>query len=85
MWQEEDKKLSIEEMARKLEKLNKQAEQTQLSLVEYEGQLRCPCFGQDRYYRRYWKFPTTGGLLVEGMESAEPDIFQDFLQVSWCN
>lgn len=79
--QEEDKNLSVEEMARKLEKLHRQAEQTLNSLSESGGQLRAVCYGQDRYWRRYWSLPTAGGLFVEGMESAEPDLFEELLQV----
>ena len=30
-------------------------------------------FGQDRYRRRYWVLPKCGGILVEGLESAEPE------------
>ncbi|XP_046681974.1 bromodomain adjacent to zinc finger domain protein 2B isoform X3 [Homalodisca vitripennis] len=78
--EEEDKKLSIEEMARKLEKLNRQAEQTLNNLAESGGQLRAVCYGQDRYWRRYWSLPTAGGLYVEGMESAEPELFEELLQ-----
>jgi len=30
-------------------------------------------FGQDRYRRRYWVLPKCGGILVEGLESSEPE------------
>jgi len=30
-------------------------------------------FGQDRYRRRYWVLPKCGGILVEGLESGEPE------------
>ena len=30
-------------------------------------------FGQDRYKRQYWALPRCGGILVEGLESAEPE------------
>lgn len=33
-------------------------------------------FGQDRYRRRYWILPKCGGIFVEGLESAEPEIFE---------
>lgn len=39
-------------------------------------QLRATCFGQDRYWRRYWHFPKAGGIYVESMESAEPELLQ---------
>ena len=32
-------------------------------------------FGFDRYKRRYWVLPHSGGILVEGMESAIPEDF----------
>jgi hypothetical protein len=31
-------------------------------------------FGQDRYKRRYWVLPFAGGIYVEGLESAEPEL-----------
>lgn len=37
-------------------------------------QLRAHVFGQDRYWRRYWELPCSGGIYVEAMESAEPEI-----------
>lgn len=40
-------------------------------------QLRANCFGQDRYHRRYWSFPKTGGILVEAMESADPEKLEE--------
>lgn len=69
-------------MARKLEKLNRHAEQTIMNLEVARGQLRAICYGQDRYWRRYWKFPKSGGLYVEGIESAEPEFFEQLLQVN---
>lgn len=69
-------------MARKLEKLNRQAEQTLTALTKSGGQLRAICYGQDRYWRRYWSLPTAGGLFVEGMESSEPQVFEQMLQVN---
>lgn len=35
--------------------------------------LSATCLGQDRYRRRYWILPRFGGLLVEGLESGEPE------------
>lgn len=37
-------------------------------------QLRAHIFGQDRYWRRYWELASAGGIFVEAMESAEPEI-----------
>ncbi|XP_054280397.1 bromodomain adjacent to zinc finger domain protein 2B isoform X2 [Macrosteles quadrilineatus] len=78
--EEEDKKMTIEEIQRKSEKLNRQAEENMSALYEAGGQLRAVCYGQDRYFRRYWSLPTSGGLFVEGMESAEPQLFEELLQ-----
>ena len=36
--------------------------------------MRAHVFGQDRYWRRYWELPCAGGIFVEAMESAEPEI-----------
>lgn len=73
--------MTIEEIQRKSEKLNRQTEETLSALAEAGGQLRAVCYGQDRYWRRYWNLPTAGGLFVEGMESAEPELFEELLQV----
>ncbi|XP_023228332.1 bromodomain adjacent to zinc finger domain protein 2B-like isoform X1 [Centruroides sculpturatus] len=35
--------------------------------------IRATTFGQDRYKRRYWVLPYSGGIFVEGLESADPD------------
>lgn len=40
-------------------------------------QLRATCFGQDRYWRRYWSLPKAGGIFVEAMESAQPEILDE--------
>lgn len=72
-FQEEDQKLSCEELSKKLEKLIKQSETQLQSLNVAMRQLRATCFGQDRYFRRYWTFPKAGGIYVEAMESADPD------------
>ncbi|KAJ8955723.1 hypothetical protein NQ318_008595 [Aromia moschata] len=71
--EEEDNKLSGEELGKKLEKLVKTSEFQQNSLNTALLQLRATCFGQDRCYRRYWSLPKAGGVFVEAMESAEPD------------
>lgn len=39
-------------------------------------QLRAHVFGQDRYWRRYWELPCAGGIFIEAMESAEPEIIE---------
>ncbi|KAJ8707129.1 hypothetical protein PYW08_011263 [Mythimna loreyi] len=72
--EDEDKNLSSEELARKLEKLLKQSEQQLLQLTAGSHALRATCYGQDRYWRRYWSLGKCGGIFVEGMESAQPEI-----------
>ncbi|XP_026742268.1 bromodomain adjacent to zinc finger domain protein 2B-like isoform X11 [Trichoplusia ni] len=72
--EDEDKNLSSEELSRKLEKLLKQSEQQLLQLTAGSHALRATCYGQDRYWRRYWSLGKCGGIFVEGMESAQPEI-----------
>lgn len=71
--EEEDNKLSQEELGKKLEKLLKTSEIHFNTLKTASLQLRAICFGQDRYYRRYWSLPKAGGIFVESLESADPD------------
>lgn len=73
--EEEDNKLSGEELGKKLEKMLKQSEIQLQALNCSGGQLRATCYGQDRYWRRYWSLPQAGGVFVEGIESAEPEMF----------
>ncbi|XP_045527016.1 uncharacterized protein LOC123715772 isoform X11 [Pieris brassicae] len=72
--EDEDKNLSSEELSRKLEKLLRQSEQQVLQLAAASNSLRATCYGQDRYWRRYWSLGKCGGVLVEGMESAQSEI-----------
>ncbi|XP_072937483.1 uncharacterized protein [Epargyreus clarus] len=74
--EDEDKNLSSEELARKLEKLLRQSEQQLQQLSAGSHALRATCYGQDRYWRRYWSLGKAGGVFVEGMESAQPEIMQ---------
>ena len=61
-------------MGKKLDKLLKQSEEQLQKLNGSSKQLRAHVFGQDRYWRRYWELPCSGGIYVEAMESAEPEI-----------
>lgn len=70
--EEEDNKLTGEELGKKLEKLLKASEVQLQQLNASCHQLRATCFGQDRYWRRYWSLPKAGGIFVESMESADP-------------
>ncbi|XP_045457539.1 bromodomain adjacent to zinc finger domain protein 2B-like [Melitaea cinxia] len=74
--EDEDKSLSAEELARKLERLARASEQQLLALAAGSGALRAACFGQDRYWRRYWSLGKCGGVFVEAMESAQPEILE---------
>ncbi|XP_073964794.1 bromodomain adjacent to zinc finger domain 2B toutatis isoform X14 [Choristoneura fumiferana] len=80
--EDEDKNLSSEELARKLEKLMRQSEQQQQQLAAGSHALRATCYGQDRYWRRYWSLGKCGGIFVEAMESAQPEIlpYQEALE-----
>ncbi|XP_067003297.2 bromodomain adjacent to zinc finger domain protein 2B isoform X3 [Anabrus simplex] len=72
--EDEDKDMSAEELTRKIEKLTRQSEQSLQALSTSAQQLRATCFGQDRFWRRYWSLPCAGGIFVEAMESAEPKL-----------
>ncbi|XP_043287947.1 bromodomain adjacent to zinc finger domain protein 2B isoform X7 [Venturia canescens] len=72
--EEEDKNLSGEELGKKLDKLLKQSEEQLQKLNQSSKSLRAHVFGQDRYWRRYWELPCAGGIFIEAMESAEPEI-----------
>ena len=74
--EEEDKNLSGEELGKKLDKLLKQSEEQLQKLNSSSKSLRAHVFGQDRYWRRYWELPCAGGIYVEAMESAEPEILE---------
>ncbi|XP_022106511.1 bromodomain adjacent to zinc finger domain protein 2B-like isoform X3 [Acanthaster planci] len=65
----------VEEIEKKMERLSKQHGQFRHKIFEASHSLRAIAFGQDRYRRRYWVLPHAGGILVEGLESAEPNMF----------
>jgi hypothetical protein len=60
---------------RKVERLLRQSDNSLQAISTSAQQLRAICFGQDRYWRRYWTLPCAGGVFVEAMESAEPEIY----------
>ncbi|KAL4712130.1 hypothetical protein ACJJTC_010991, partial [Scirpophaga incertulas] len=74
--EDEDKNLSSEELSKKLDKLMRQSELQMQQLAAGSHALRATCYGQDRYWRRYWSLGKCGGIFVEGMESAQPEIMQ---------
>jgi len=69
--------MNADELQKKLEKVSKQSEQWMQDLSSAAQQLRAICFGQDRYWRRYWSLPRAGGIFVEAIESAEPQMYSD--------
>ncbi|KAJ8924293.1 hypothetical protein NQ315_007086 [Exocentrus adspersus] len=82
--EEEDIKLSGEELGKKLEKFVKTSETQLQSLNTAMLQLRATCFGQDRYFRRYWSLPKAGGMFVEAIESADPDVLEHQCRLDDC-
>lgn len=68
--------MSGEELGKKLDKLLKQSEEQLQKLNSSSKQLRAHIFGQDRYWRRYWELACAGGIFVEAMESAEPEVLE---------
>lgn len=82
--EEEDNKLSGEELGKKLEKLLKTSETQLHSLNLSAHQLRATCYGQDRFWRRYWSLPTAGGIFVEAMESAQPEVLEEQKDADCC-
>ncbi|RUS91215.1 hypothetical protein EGW08_001021, partial [Elysia chlorotica] len=71
-----DESLSMEESDKRLEKLRKQHAAFRQKVFRASLRLRAINMGQDRYCRTYWVLPLTGGVYAEGMESGEPEIFE---------
>lgn len=76
MEEDEDAKITADEVHKKLEKVLKQSYQTSRMLEQSSQQLRAQCYGQDRYWRRYWHLPKAGGIYVEALESGQPEIYK---------
>lgn len=74
--EDEDSRMTAEEMHKKLEKILKSSHQNKTLIEQSSNSLRATCYGQDRYWRRYWHLPKTGGVFVEGLESAQPEILK---------
>jgi hypothetical protein len=53
--------------------VKQQQNQLRQRIQSLSHKLSATCLGQDRYRRRYWILPRFGGLLVEGLESGEPE------------
>lgn len=73
---DEDNRMTSDELYKKLEKILKSASQNKILLEQSANSLRANCYGQDRYWRRYWHLPKAGGVFVEALESAQPEILK---------
>ncbi|XP_075169426.1 bromodomain adjacent to zinc finger domain 2B toutatis isoform X2 [Haematobia irritans] len=74
--EDEDNRLSADELQKKLDKIIRANLNCKEVLEKSTNQLRATCFGQDRFWRRYWRLPKAGGIFIEALESAQNDIFQ---------
>lgn len=74
--EDEDTAMTSEEVQKKLEKILEQSFHTKKQLQKALNSLRAKHYGQDRFWRRYWYLPKTGGIYVEGLESAQNDIYK---------
>uniref|UniRef100_W4VRC8 Putative toutatis n=1 Tax=Corethrella appendiculata TaxID=1370023 RepID=W4VRC8_9DIPT len=74
--EDEDASLNAEEAQKKLDKILETSFQNKQQLENALHQLRGKCFGQDRFWRRYWHLAKSGGVFVESMESTQSEIFK---------
>lgn len=74
--EDEDNRLSADELQKKLDKIIRASMNCKEVLEKSTNQLRATCFGQDRFWRRYWRLPKAGGIFIEALESAQNEIFQ---------
>lgn len=74
--EDEDTAMTSEEVQKKLEKILEQSFHTKKQLQKALNSLRAKHYGQDRYWRRYWYLPKCGGIYVEGLESAQNDLYK---------
>ncbi|XP_055599496.1 uncharacterized protein LOC129748778 [Uranotaenia lowii] len=74
--EDEDATLTAEEAQKKYDKILETSFQNKQQLEHALNQLRVKCFGQDRYWRRYWNLTKCGGIYVESMESAQLDVYK---------
>ncbi|XP_041097771.1 bromodomain adjacent to zinc finger domain protein 2A isoform X2 [Polyodon spathula] len=77
---------SVPELERQIDKLTKRQVFFRKKLLHSSQSLRALSLGQDRYRRRYWVLPHTGGVLVEGPEeiqaSEEPFVKEESLRIT---
>lgn len=74
--EDEDNRMTADEIQRKLEKILKSSAHNKMMLEQSCNALRATCYGQDRFWRRYWHLPKAGGIFIEALESAQPDILK---------
>lgn len=74
--EDENAALMVDEVQKKLEGLLQEASANKEQLLKALHGLRARCYGQDRYWRRFWHLPKTGGIFVEGLESSQPEILK---------
>ncbi|XP_048580130.1 bromodomain adjacent to zinc finger domain protein 2B isoform X2 [Nematostella vectensis] len=75
--EEDDKEPQTqEELEGRLQKLEKKHAKFRTKLFGHSHSLRALTLGQDRFKRRYWVLPHTGGVFAEGLTSAEKDGMQ---------
>lgn len=74
MEEDEDGQMMFDELQKKLEDMLEESSRSKELLIKACNQVRAKCYGQDRYWRRYWHLPKSGGIFVEGLESAQPEI-----------
>lgn len=73
---DEDNRMTADEIHKKLEKILKSQNQNKQLIEQNANSLRANCYGQDRFWRRYWHLPKAGGIFVEGLESAQAEILK---------
>ena len=74
--EDEDTAMSSEEVQKKLEKIMEQSFHTKKQLQKALNSLRAKHYGQDRFWRRFFYLPKCGGIYVEGLESAQNDLYK---------
>ncbi|XP_031616444.1 bromodomain adjacent to zinc finger domain protein 2B isoform X2 [Contarinia nasturtii] len=74
--EDEDSRMTADEVHKKLEKILKSANQNKTLIEQSSNSLRATCYGQDRFWRRYWHLPRAGGVFVEGLEAAQPELLK---------
>ncbi|EDV94221.1 GH11762 [Drosophila grimshawi] len=71
----EDNLLNADELQKKLDKIVRASLNCKEALEKTTNQLRDASFGQELFWRRYWKLPKADGIFIEALESAENNIF----------